>query len=101
MKDRIVIIYINVEFNLNITIGSILGSPCTHIAIQSIGHSTYDGWYFIYIFGSYSFVSTDARGNNMYHANIQGTNRFITKNMDNYWVVNITISCIFKYMLCK
>ena len=74
--------------NLNITIGSI---PCTHISIQSIGDSTYDGWYERYVFGTYTFFSIDARGNNMYHATIQGYDWFITKDMENTWMVNTTI----------
>ena len=37
--------------------------------IHGIGESTYDGWYEAFIFGSYSFVSIDSRGNNVYVAN--------------------------------
>ena len=92
-------IYINIKYNLSIPIGSTLSKPCIAITIQSTGDSTYDGWYEQNIFGTYSFISIDASGNNMYHANIQGTDLFLTKNMDNEWVVNITILRKVKCML--
>ena len=86
---------------MNIKIGSTWSAPCNHITISSIGDSksVHDGMYEYWIFGTYSFVSTDARGNNMYHANIQGTDRFITKNMYNYWLVNMTTLYKFKNMV--
>ena len=86
---------------MNILIGSTLGIPCTHITIQSTGESAYvrGGEIEQYIFGTYRFISTDARGNNIYHAHIQGIDRFITKNNDNRWVVNITLLSKFKSML--
>ena len=72
---------------------SIIGSPCAHITIQSTGESAYvrRGEYERYIFGTYSFLSIDAGGNNMYHANIQGNDLFLTKNMDKNWRVSTTI----------
>ena len=86
---------------MNIPPGSILSSPCAHITIQSTGESAYalDGFYERYIFGTYRFVSIDARGNNMYHADSQGRDLFITKNMDSHWVVNITILRKLKAMM--
>ena len=74
--------------NLNITIGSI---PCTHISIQSIGDSTYDGWYEQHVFGTYSFLLIDERGNNIYHAKMEAFDFFITKVMENEWIVSVTI----------
>ena len=76
---------------MSIPIGSTVSSPCAHITIQSIGDSTYDGWYERNIFGTYRFLSVDARGNNMYHAFIQGKDWFITKNIRNNWMVSTTI----------
>ena len=95
------IIYISIKYIMNITLVSTLSTPCTPITIQSIGDSKYvhDGGYQLYLFGTYNFVSIDARGNAIYHANIQGTDMFLTKNMDNYWVVNITILRKVKCML--
>ena len=86
---------------MNIPAGAFLSGPCEHITIQSTGESAYthDGWYGRNIFGTYRFVSIDARGNNMYHANIQGTDSFITKDMDNYWMVSNTILYILKCMM--
>ena len=94
-------IFINIKYNLSISIGSTLSSPCTHITIQSTGESAYvhDGQYELFIFGKYRFLSVDARGNNMYHANIEGIDRFITKNMDNNWGVSTTILFIIKCMV--
>ena len=76
-----------------ITVGSTLNTPCTHITIQSIGDSKHveDGAYERFIFGIYLFLSNDARGNNVYHANMSGTDMFIRKDTENYWVVSITI----------
>ena len=61
--------------------------------IRSIGESSHVhvGLYDRYIFGTYRFISIDARGNNIYHANIQGMDWFIVKDVENYWVVRITI----------
>ena len=74
-----------------------------HITIQSTGESAYalDGGYERYIFGTYRFVSIDARGNSIYHANIQGGDWFITKDMENDWMVSTIILCILKYMWCE
>ena len=84
---------------MSIPIGSTVSSPCAHITIQSIGDSTYDGWYERNIFGTYRFLSVDARGNNLYHANIQGMDLFITKDMNNAWAVSTTILYILKCMM--
>ena len=85
---------------MNIPIGSTASSPCTHISIQSFGDSTYDGWYERKIFGTYRFLSIDASGNNMYHANIEGIDRFITKSMDTKnWMVSTTILHRLKSMI--
>ena len=67
-----------------------MSKPCSEIMIRSIGESSHDGWYERYIFGTYRFVSIGARGNNIYHANIQGTDQFIVKDVENDWVVLIT-----------
>ena len=94
-------IYINIKYNLSIPIGSTLNSPCTHITIQSTGESVYvhDGYYEQYIFGKYRFLSIDARGNNMYHANIQGIDWFITKDIENDWEVSTIILYVLKCMV--
>ena len=78
---------------MNFSTGPTLSSPCAYISIQSTGDSTQaqDGWYVQYLFGTYRFVSIDSRANNMYQANIKGTDWFLSKLMDNDWVVNITI----------
>ena len=75
---------------MNIPTVSTISKPCNEIIIRSNGESSYDGWYEQFVFGTYRFVSIDARGNNIYHANIQGTDWFIVKDVDNYWVVFIT-----------
>ena len=74
---------------MNIPIVSTISNQCSQISIQSNGDSKYahDGWYEEYLFDSYRFVSTDERGNTIYHANIQDTDRFIVKDMGNDWVV--------------
>lgn len=74
---------------MNIIIVSTISKPCSEIIIKSIGESTYDGWYERFIFGTYRFVSLDARGNNIYYANIKDTDWFIVKDMENNWVVRI------------
>ena len=76
---------------MNICVGPPLSISCTHISIQSIGDSTYDGWYERRVFGTYSFVSIDARGNNIYHAKINGYDSFVIKDIDDDWVVKISI----------
>ena len=68
---------------------STISKPCSDIIIQSIGESTYDGWYERFIFGTYHFLSIDARGNNIYYANIQGWDMFIAKDAHNDWLVDI------------
>ena len=74
---------------ITIPIVSTKSNQCRQISIQSNGDSKYvhDGRYEEYIFGAYRFFSTDERGNNIYHANIRGTDSFIVKTMENYWVV--------------
>ena len=81
--------------------GSALISPCAHIKIESTGESAYvhDGMYRREIFGTYRFVSIDERGNNMYHANIQGDDWFITKGMNNFWAVRTRLLYMLKYMM--
>ena len=71
---------------------STTSKPCSKVMFRSIGESSHvnDGSYERYIFGTYHFVSIDARGNNIYHANIQGTDQFIVKDVENDWVVLIT-----------
>ena len=81
---------------MNIPPGSALSSPCAHITIQSTGETAYShgGELGRLIFGTYHFVSIDARSNNMYHAIIQAADLFIrkdTENYENYWVVSIKI----------
>ena len=80
-------------------IASSQGAPCTHISIKRIGDSTDDGWYEQNIFGEYSVVLVDARGNAMYYANIQGKDVFITKDMEDNWAVSITFLNIFTSMM--
>ena len=67
------------------------GEPCTQISIQSNGDSTYDGWYEEYVFSTYQFAWIDARGNNIYYANITGTDQYIHKNLDDQWMVSSVI----------
>ena len=85
---------------MTIPIGSALGSTCAYITIQSTGESAYvhGGLYEQEIFGTFRFVSIDARGNNVYHANIEETDWFITKDMDNLWGVSTIILYILKSM---
>lgn len=62
------------------------------IFISSTGISTYDGWYEKYIFGVYRFHSLDRRGNNIFYANIRGTDRFVHKTQDDgIWMVSKSI----------
>ena len=84
---------------VNIPIASSPSTPCTHISIKRIGDSTDDSWYEQRLFGKYSFVFIDARGNAMYHANIKDIDMVITKDMENNWVVSITFLNIFTSMM--
>ena len=78
------------DYNTNISIESTISIQCNQITVQSIGDSTYDGWYERYIFGTYRiYQRTDPRGNYIYHANIQDTDWFIIKDTENYWVVSV------------
>ena len=79
------------SYPLNIPIVSTVNDPCPQMSIQSNGDSKYahNRWYEQNIFGSYRFASIDARGNNIYYANIRGTDLFICKDMENYWMVRI------------
>ena len=75
---------------MNIPVVSTISTPpCSEVIIQSFGETTYPGWYESLVFGIYRFVSIDVRGNNIYFANIQGTDSFIFKDMENDWVVRI------------
>ena len=80
------------EYPINILIVPRINVECAQITIQSNSDSTYDDWYMQHVFGvfgTYRFVSIDPRGNNIYHANIQGEYVFICKAMNNNWVVRI------------
>ena len=83
---------------INTPIVSTTSNPCSQLSIQSNGASKYvlGGWYEKYIFGIYSFASTDTRGNNIYHANIKGKDWFLVKDMENSWVVRTTSLQSFK-----
>lgn len=65
------------------------------MSMQSIGDSkdVVDGYYTRFIFGTYMFASIDARGNNIYYANIVSQDMkdasFICKDVNNYWLVRI------------
>ena len=86
---------------MNTPIESTIRNKCSQISIQSNGDAKYvnGGVYEEYVFGTYSFVSTDARGNNIYHANIKGQDLFIVKNIENYWVVRTTSLQFFKDLM--
>ena len=90
-----------IKYIMNIPIASTHSTPCTHVTIQSTGDSTLVeyGFYERKIFGTYSFVSIDERGNNIYHAHIQNTDWFLTKTVEGWWVVSITILYLFTYMM--
>ena len=49
-----------------------------------------DRFYEKFIFGRYHFALIDERGNNIYHANIKGTDWFVLKVSENDWVVSNT-----------
>ena len=76
---------------MDILIVSTASTPCNYILIQSIGESTYDGWYERFIFGTYRFLWIDERDNYIYFANIEGYDRVIFKDMENDWVVCIVL----------
>ena len=82
---------------MHIPIVSTISNQCSQISIQSNGDSKYvrDGSYEKYVFGAYHFVSTDERGNNIYHANIRGRDWFIFKTMKNNWAVRMHL---YKYL---
>ena len=89
---------------MNIPIGSTVSSPCANITIQSNGESAFvhDGLYEQVVFGKYRFLSIDARGNNVYHANTNYTTTndlFLNKDMGNYWKVSATSLWILKCMM--
>ena len=88
---------------MHFPIVSTINNQCSKISTQSNGDSKYvhDGWYEEYLFGAYRFVSTDERGNNIYHANIRGTDWFIVKAMINIWVVRTASLQIFKTLVSK
>ena len=88
---------------MHFPIVSTIKNQCTQISIQSNGDSKYvhDGWYEEYLFGAYRFVSTDERGNNIYHANIRGTDWFIVKDMENDWVVRTETLQILKTLIAN
>ena len=92
-----------IGYTMTIPPGSIISNPCAHITIQSTGVSAYvhDGHYELFIFGTYRFVSIDARGNNIYHANIQGDDWFITKDIENGWIVSVIMLHRSKRILCN
>ena len=82
-----------------------LRNPCPQISIQNIDsrnkssieyawHDEY-AWYDEWLFGVYQFTSTDARGNTIYSANIQGDACFVDKNWLNYWVVRTAFTNLF------
>ena len=65
-----------------------------------MGDLTYVDAYEQFVFGIYRFVLIDARGNSMYHANMQNVpsmpniqDMFIFKDMENNWVVGIANLC--------
>ena len=80
---------------MNISTASSGNTHCTHVSIERLGDLTwgyFGSWYEEPVFDLYSLVSTDARGNAMYHTNIRGIDMFITKDMlTSYWMVSITI----------
>ena len=75
-----------------------MNSRCTLLLVKSNGDPASDHFYAIHVFGIYSFISVDARGNNMYHAKFHGDDLFITKDMKNNWAVSVTILQQFKFM---
>ena len=83
---------------MNIPIASTINNQCSQIAMQSNGDSKYvdDGYYELFLFGAYRFLSTDERGNNIYHANIRDHDWFIVKKISNNWVVRTSSLQIFK-----
>ena len=82
------------EYVINITVASTLSEPCSQILIQTADESKYEydnmtNYMYQYIFGVYRFESIDARGNHIYHADVQNREFFIYKNAINHWVVRI------------
>ena len=65
-----------------------MSNRCRAISIRSDGVSKYTE--LVDIFGRYHFALIDERGNDIYHANIKGTDWFILKDMENDWVVSNT-----------
>ena len=93
----------NSVWGINIPIVSAVSHRCKAISIQSDGDSKYvdDGFYEKFIFGRYHFALIDERGNDIYHANIKGTDWFILKDMENDWVVSNTYKIVFMLNLHK
>ena len=61
----------------------ITGISCIEVSLHSTGTITlaYSGWYKMSYFGDYRLYSVDDRGNNVYHANIEGKDLFISKDI--------------------
>ena len=68
------------------------GNSCKTISLNSVGSSTYDGWYQNNIFGKYELTSVDTEGNNVYQKIVGDNKRFIQKNSDKNWVVSFNVS---------
>ena len=62
--------------------------------------STYVGFPYLeqLVFGTYSLRSIDLRGNNIYHA-YHEFDVFISKDMENSWIVSVTILLISKRIM--
>ena len=67
-----------------------MSNSVEYLNISSTGDSTDvdGGWYEQQIFGMYKYHSFDRRGNNIFYANIGGTDKFV-QYIGSNWVVSI------------